>query len=112
MEDMDDELSVLVLTTDFDDYSALVFNSVWTAEHCRYWHTSVNFRTLSDNCLHFHLSGDKLPQCVTSQCALTAKHILIECIAFCDVHEFIFNGQLLIYLRVLLLHLHLYSPES
>ena len=71
-----------VLTTDFDGYSALVFNSVWTAEHFSYRHTSVDFRRLLDSCLHFHLSGDELPQCVTSQCPLTAKHILIECSAF------------------------------
>jgi len=46
--------------------------------HFSYQHTSVDFRRLLDNCL---------PQCVTSQCPLTAKHILIECNAFCDVHH-------------------------
>ena len=62
-----------VLTTYFDGYSALVL--------------VFGLLSILDNCLHFYLSGDELPQCVTSQCPLTAKHILIECNPFCDVHH-------------------------
>ena len=33
----------------------------------------------------FLLSGDDLPECVTCQCPLTVKHILVECVDLEDV---------------------------
>ena len=33
----------------------------------------------------FLLSGDDLPECGTSQCPLTVKHILVECVDLKDV---------------------------
>jgi len=35
----------------------------------------------------FLLSGDDLPDCVTCQCPLTVKHILVECVDFKDVRN-------------------------
>ena len=33
------------------------------------------------------LSGDDLPECGTCQCALTVKHILVECVDLKDVRN-------------------------
>ena len=35
----------------------------------------------------FLLSGDDLPECVTCQCSLTVKHILVECVDLKDVRN-------------------------
>jgi len=65
-------------------FNAFFSKSVHTLTHFIF---VMNIRRLLDNCMHFHLSGDELPQCVTSQCPLTDKNILIECNAFCDVRH-------------------------
>ena len=36
---------------------------------------------------HSFLSGDDLPECGTCQCALTVKHILVECVDLKDVRN-------------------------
>ena len=48
------------------------------------------------------LSGDDLPECGTCQCALTVKHILVECVDLKDVRYEI-NTLLLLPLKIYLI---------